>query len=742
MTPPLVKRYIIALDRHKLMGMAVFGLITAISGAVALIPSTPTPVSYEVLGVLGVTTPPKVFSQTGVQIQEQGLKITPEMLLADNVLKATATVVGVNPKDIKDNVEVLQKKGSGKGSSKGDEGDQLSPIGVKYKASNDPEKAAKIVEVLMQKMIEQSRLVNGERLRTIIEAIEKRSVEAKADLQKAEQQLERYDRIEGAALAAAKDEGLLGAISSSQQNQRQLQLTLEGVDSQIASLERRLGLTADQAYTNSALSADPIIAGLRAQIQEADTQLTLLRSQGYRDAHPQVAQILQQQKTYEKMLGERATEVIGGNGLGEPLTPIKVRQDSNLDPARMQLANTLVGLQTQRDTLKEQLQSTKRIEKELLQQYQKIPSKRLERMRLAQQFEIKQQFYTTLQASLIDAKAAELEVTSNLSIAQPPQVTKSGGEAQGTNPVVVLAGGTFLGLVLAAGSILLLAILDNTLYSPQEIRQVLAQQDVRVLGELPFVVSLDPDLGETGILLKPDSHYLDIYERFRSSLRRGENKSLKVVAIASTIEGEGKTVTAYNLAIASAQAGKRTLLVEADFRGASQSQFLKVIPEPSAKVEPLRYYSSISRCVKLAPNIENLYIVASPGPQRQAAAFVESSELQRLIADARGRFDFVIVDTPSLSRWDDALLLEPLTDGLILVTRPGLTQKGILNQATQELTEAESVRLLGAVINGVDGAVPVTPVEDGETEDYEEEESFEEEDLEEDEPVPTGVMGF
>ena len=61
----------------------------------------------------------------------------------------------------------------------------------------------------------------------------------------------------------------------------------------------------------------------------------------------------------------------------------------------------------------------------------------------------------------------------------------------------------------------------------------------------------------------------------------------------------------------------------------------------------------------------------------------------------------MIVDTPSLSSCNDALLLEELADGIILVTRQAITRSSLLSEATDQLAEAE-VKILGAVINYVD----------------------------------------
>jgi Mrp family chromosome partitioning ATPase len=141
--------------------------------------------------------------------------------------------------------------------------------------------------------------------------------------------------------------------------------------------------------------------------------------------------------------------------------------------------------------------------------------------------------------------------------------------------------------------------------------------------------------------------------------------------------------------------------VEADLRSPSKSEWLGVKLEPEASLSPLHYYGERSESISLVPGIENLYILPSPGPQRQAAAIIESSELQLLLKDVRGRFDLVIVDTPSLSKCNDALLLEPLTDGIVLVTRAGITRSSLLGEAIEQLAEAE-VELFGAVINGVE----------------------------------------
>jgi Mrp family chromosome partitioning ATPase len=86
---------------------------------------------------------------------------------------------------------------------------------------------------------------------------------------------------------------------------------------------------------------------------------------------------------------------------------------------------------------------------------------------------------------------------------------------------------------------------------------------------------------------------------------------------------------------------------------------------------------------------------------RQSAAILESNEMRRLMEDVRERFDLVILDTSSLSLSNDPLLIQPYSDGIVLVTRPNLTQENMLVETIDQLVESE-LGLLGVIVNGAD----------------------------------------
>ncbi|MEG4629230.1 AAA family ATPase [Microcoleus sp. AR_TQ3_B6] len=698
MTLSVVKRYLIAFDQYKWVGLATLAVTVGVSGVVALQP-TPPPV-YVAAGTLAYRRPSVIFSSTTTKIQQEGQEITKDMLLDRRVVEAAAKKVKVSAKKLAANVQV-------KMPSKNNEGSGL--IQVLYKNA-DRKKAEAVLEALMKEMVARSHTINTSRLRETIAQINQRLPKVTQELRDTEAQLEAYEKREATSILAAQSGVLPQAITNSQQQQRQLRVQLGGIEAQINSLQERLGLNVDQAYVAQALSADPIIAQLRVQLFSLESQLKILRSD-LQEEHPKIVELVKQKQVFEQQLQERQSEVLGGNGVAAPLRSAdRIRVDSSLDPVRQQLAQSLIALQTQRDTVQQQLKGIEKTEQELRREHATIPNKQLEQARLAQQVALKKSLYDKMQSALVDAQAAVAETTGSLAIAQLPKTDDVESNKRGL--IVMLAVGGFVGLLLGGGLIFLLGMLNGKFYSWEEVRAALVEKEVPILGVLPQVTVFDSYGDQMPLVLEANSPYLEFYERLRSNLRRIGDKPVKVVLLTSATRLEGKTFSAYNLAIASARSGKRTLLIEADLRSASNVESLKIAADPLAAVEPLHYYGNISECVLLVPEVENLYVVPSPGFLLQASAVLESSEMRRLFEDVRNRFDFVVVDSPALSECNDALTLEPYTDGMILVARPGYTLSSMLSEAADQLLESDEeeshksgLQLLGAIINGADIAV-------------------------------------
>lgn len=703
MVSPFIKRYLLALDRYKWPSLATLLGILGISAVVAVQP--PPPPLYRAEGVLVQNAPVVALTATGTEVQQRGQGIiSEEFLLADVLLQQVSQEL--ERRGISMDPETLRYRTTVK--LEGEE-NVVQRVTVTFRGA-DEEQAQLALSLMFEAMVELSRVTNRARTRAIVTALDERLPAVEADLRAAEQALEAYDRTEGPAIQAALDGSLLGAISGGQQQQRQNQIALAGLDSQIQSLQQQLGLTPGQAFTASALSADPIIAQLRSQILESETQLKLL-SATLRESHPTIQDLRQNLAAYNALLAERAQEVIGGQDLAALPSVSEVRQNSTLDPARAALANQLVTLSAQRAALASQQQVLSQSDGQLRQQYSSLPNKQLERNRLAQQVALNQALYDQIQAKRIDAEAAEAETASSLTVAQPPTTTLQADPP--TSPIAVMAVGGLLGIVAAGAVVFLLDLLDSTARTAEDLQGILTDQDVPVLGLVPALAATSSQ--GWPILYQPQTPDLEIYERLRSSLRRAGSLSEasappRVVLMVSSRSGEGKTTSAFNLGIAAARAGRRTLIVEADLRQPSCGHRLGVKLDPAALSEPLHYYAGRQQSpIQLAPWVENLYLTPSPGPQPHPAAILESSEMGQFLTDARARFDLVLIDAPPLGNSNDALLLGAASDGLVLVTRPGYTDKAVLEALLEQLLENENLPLLGAIVNATDRTTVSVP---------------------------------
>lgn len=727
MAPPIIKRFLISCNQNKALGLLIFGLIFGGSGVIALIQgqsqAEPPRIDYKATGQVSFSSPPPTFTSTGQQIQDLGRTID-----LNRIFQSTRLQTQVKQQlKIEDKVlgELITKKlkitlpNQEEGAQQQSQQTQLvtldytetAPSSTDKDRFSTKQKTELVLAVFIKEIIEESRLINTSQLTDRTKALEERLTEVKRDLAAAEESFYRFISTKGSDLLAVQDGTLFSGITSSEQQQQQIQIALGEIDGELNSLIQRLGLNPSQAYSSSALSSDAQIASLRGSVFDLESQIKLLMKD-LKPEHPRVKVLQKQLDVQEELLVKRAKEVIGGQpGLTNPL-PSQIRQDSNLDIARQDLANRLVALESQREGLLRQLQLARNSETELRQQYERFPDKQIQQTRLAQELEAQRALYQTILTNLTDAKSAETETVSSFAVAQIP-VAQELVIPQGIAipPLLILGAGFGLGLLSSLGAIFLLATLDDRLYSSQEIKGALDTRDVPLLGQIPYVVSFDLDGQETPILLDTDSGYLNFYEKLRSNIRRLATDSAKVILITSIDNEEGKSLTAYNLAIASALAGKRTLLLEGDLRSSSLCRILKIEPDAKAKERPLNYYADRGESIRLVPTIENLYILPSPGPTRQVPAVLESSEIGRLLEDVRGRFDFVVVDSPSLSKCNDALLLQPLTDGIVLVARPGISKGSMLNEIIDQFMEDE-LPLLGVVINDVERFVSVLSLAD------------------------------
>jgi capsular exopolysaccharide synthesis family protein len=177
-------------------------------------------------------------------------------------------------------------------------------------------------------------------------------------------------------------------------------------------------------------------------------------------------------------------------------------------------------------------------------------------------------------------------------------------------------------------------------------------------------------------------------------VRAGEGATEMVVT--SPAPQEGKSITSANLAIALAQQGMKTLLIDGDMRRSVQHlQFgLELSPGLSDILADGRIMAEALR----PTDVEHLHVLpAGPHPPNPAE-LVGSPRMEKLLEALRGQYDSIVIDSPPMLAVTDASVLGPKTDGVILVVRAERTDRDAISLAVQQLRHV-GARLLGVVVN-------------------------------------------
>jgi capsular exopolysaccharide synthesis family protein len=174
--------------------------------------------------------------------------------------------------------------------------------------------------------------------------------------------------------------------------------------------------------------------------------------------------------------------------------------------------------------------------------------------------------------------------------------------------------------------------------------------------------------------------------------------NLKVLLVASASPGDGKSMTALNLALVLGRSyGRRVLLIDGDLRRPSLHRIAGVANR-SGLTDALQARADVR--LEVVPITETVTLLpagpADPDPMRS----MSSVRMKRVIEEAAQRFDWVIIDSAPLGAVADASVLATLVDGIVFVVRAEHSQYPAVKKAMQTLGHE---RILGVILNGVSG---------------------------------------
>lgn len=269
-----------------------------------------------------------------------------------------------------------------------------------------------------------------------------------------------------------------------------------------------------------------------------------------------------------------------------------------------------------------------------------------------------------------------------------------GVEPVAPRPLRNLSLAGLLGLLAGVGLAFLRELADNRTRDGQTLER---ETGAPLLGEIPHDTAARTDPLIVGAASR--SARAEAVRKLRTNLRFVDvHEPARVITVTSAVQAEGKTTMSCNLAIALAEAGWRVLLVDADLRRPKLADYLG-LESGLGLTDVLLGTVSVGDVVQPWGDRSLLVLTAGTIPPNPSE-LLGSKAMADLLIDLRESADMVIIDTAPLLAVTDAVVVAVQTDGALLVTRQGRTNRSQAAAAARCL-HSVSVRVLGCVLNMV-----------------------------------------
>jgi tyrosine-protein kinase Etk/Wzc len=239
----------------------------------------------------------------------------------------------------------------------------------------------------------------------------------------------------------------------------------------------------------------------------------------------------------------------------------------------------------------------------------------------------------------------------------------------------------------------------NEIVSASEISKYTS---VPVLGVLPKYASNIP-IQKFIVEKYPKSILAESLRAVRSNLQFITNgKGPKVVAITSTISGEGKTFLAINLAGALAITGKKVIIIDVDMRRPTVHKYFD-LSNTIGMSTVLSGQTTAEECIQDIGKYDIKFITAGPIPPNPAE-LLNDDNFEQLILKLKKEFDYVIIDNPPIGLVSDALKSLQLADYPIYLLRANYSKRNFLS-LPEKILQVYNIKNISIVLNGYDNTI-------------------------------------
>ncbi|MGT2754009.1 tyrosine-protein kinase [Streptococcus ovis] len=205
------------------------------------------------------------------------------------------------------------------------------------------------------------------------------------------------------------------------------------------------------------------------------------------------------------------------------------------------------------------------------------------------------------------------------------------------------------------------------------------------------------------VLARTKAQMFKTMEEYYNSIRvniQFSGSSFKVITVTSVQPSEGKSTTSANLALSFAQAGYRTLLIDADIRNSVMTGTFKADNAYHGLTSYLSGHVGLADIISQT-SVENLHIVPAGQVSPNPTTLLQNALFSSMIDQVSNIYDFVIIDTPPIGLVVDAAVIAQRSDASLLVTEFGAVSRKFVKKAVEQMQQS-GVPFLGVILNKVD----------------------------------------
>ena len=618
-----------------------------------------------------------------------------------DILRPVETAAGERPATTQDVAFRLQQVLSA--AQEGKEADALRVSAV----SEDPAEAALVANVYAEAFVALSQSSSRMSMNASRRFLEDQVTQRRSELQSLDGQVRAFMTREGAVALDQETAQMIDQLATLESQRNAAVVEAQVKQASVAAIRAEIGRVEPNLSGRVASGADGQIEAsqLRIRTIEAELEPYYVRNPAFRTGadvpevvtrrRDEVARLRERIAALSAQLTQESIAAGGGDA------PTGFRRVADL---RAQLTDgeiALGGLAAQQAALRSQIAE---IEARLGQ----IPGQSIDLAQLQRERLGAERLYSALDEKLQEARVAEQSQLGYATILRPAFAAPAPfAPNRGRN----IGLGVLLGLALGVGAAIARVRLDHRIHRPDD----LARADLPLLGTIPDMGPLlrkefgkadRLHVGERSLdvhlvtLLNPMATVSETYRALRTSIQFARpDAEVRTLLVTSSNPSEGKSVTAANIAIVMAQAGRRVLLIDADLRRPTVHRKFGVSRDPGV-VQAL--FSDGPFDASAATEVaDGLFVLPAGMIAPNPSEMLGSKRMRDFLAAAHDQFDLVILDAPPVLAATDAVLLSTQADATVLVARAGVTRDYDLESSRSALASV-GARLIGVVLNGFD----------------------------------------